>query len=724
MKRILSLALSLIMTVNVCAVTIGSTITAYGATDYATQLKNKGFPESYINDLVSLHKKYPNWIFTPLKTNLDWKTAVNGERSRHSKQKIEKNSSNSTDMYCSCSNCYKNGAYVIQEKSNWVSASQKAVEYYMDPRNWLNEKGIFQFESTLYDGTQTKAGVESILSGTWMANSLITYKNTYGNPTTYKSTAYPNGIKYSDAILKAASDSGMSAYYLASKIRQENGGSTASATAVNGTSSPFQGIYNYYNIGANTGAKDGLAWAAGYLQSNKKTTLYSTYDSKKKVAGGTKTTLPIKQYMTFIGSYDNYYYVRLYHEKPYTEGAKGFVLKSDCKKYFNYGRPWTNPYLSIYNGATYIYKNFGTQTSGYLQKFNVNPASGSNLYNHEYMANVAAASAESATTYYAYKNANILPITKTFVIPVFNNMPTRSSSTTTTTTTTTNPNYVAKVTLKTTVVPSPTQITVHWGKVKNATGYQITWARDSGFKNIITTTNVSGGSTTSYTGKNFTKGRTYYIRVRALKKTNSKTYYGAWSGTRAVKYSAVTTPSSLTSSSTTSTSITLKWTKVSGATGYLLMVYKNGAWRQAAWIPKNTNTYKVSSLASGKQHSFKVRAFVEKNGVRNYSGWRSGKQYTKSGTPSISLSCPKSTQIKVSWPKVSGGVSGYQISWSRNKDFSSIIATTNLSYKSTSYTGKNFTKGNTYYIRVRSYLTINNKKYYGAWSTAKSIKCK
>lgn len=722
MKRILSLALSLIMTVNVCAVTIGSTITAYGATDYATQLKNKGFPESYINDLVSLHKKYPNWIFTPLKTNLDWKTAVNGERSRHKNQLIEKNSSNSTDMYCSCSNCYKNGAYVIQEASNWVSASQKAVEYYMDPRNWLNEKGIFQFESTEYDGTQTRAGVESILSGTWMADSLIRYKTTEGNTVTYTHSNYPNGIKYSDAILRVASESGMSAYYLASKIRQENGGATASATAVNGTSSPFQGIYNYYNIGANTGAKDGLAWAAGYLQSNKKTTLYSTYDSEKKVAGGTKTTLPTKQYMTYIGKYGNYYKVRLYNESPYKEGAIGYVLISDLRtKYFNHGRPWINPYRSIYYGAKYIYDKFSTQTSGYLQKFNVNPAS-NELFGHEYMANVAAASAESTTTYYAYKNANILPITKTFVIPVFNNMPTNSSGSTTTNTT--NPNFVDKVGLKTTVIPSPTQIRVYWGKVKNATGYQITWARDSSFKNIITTTNVSGGSTTSYTGNNFTKGNTYYIRVRALKKTTSKTYYGAWSGTRAVKYSAVTTPSSLTSSGTTSTSVTAKWTKVSGVTGYQLMVYKNGAWQQAAWISTNTNTYKVSSLASGTQHSFKVRAFVEKNGVRNYSGWRSGKQYTKSGTPSISLSCPKSTQIKVSWPKVSGGVSGYQISWSRNKDFSSIIATTNLSYKSTSYTGKNFTKGNTYYIRVRSYLTINNKKYYGAWSTAKSIKCK
>ena len=39
------------------------------------------------------------------------------------------------------------------------------------------------------------------------------------------------------------------------------------------------------------------------------------------------------------------------------------------------------------------------------------------------MANVAAAAAESATTYTAYKNAGIMNITKTFEIPVFNNMP-------------------------------------------------------------------------------------------------------------------------------------------------------------------------------------------------------------------------------------------------------------------------------------------------------------
>ncbi|MCD7796288.1 MAG: hypothetical protein LUG95_01295 [Clostridiales bacterium] len=73
-----------------------------------------------------------------------------------------------------------------------------------------------------------------------MYDSLITYATTSGSTKTYDSST-----KYSDVIMKAASGSGMSAYYLASKIKQKNGGTTASASAVCGTVSPFQGIYNY-----------------------------------------------------------------------------------------------------------------------------------------------------------------------------------------------------------------------------------------------------------------------------------------------------------------------------------------------------------------------------------------------------------------------------------------------------------------------------------------------
>ena len=220
------------------------------AKSYADQLRDKGFPESYISKLVSLHNKYPKWDFQPLKTGLNFTAAVKAERSPHSKQLIERQSSLSAAYYCNCASC-KNKP---QEGSSWYSASQNAVMHYMDPRNFFDEKHIFQFESTAYNAKQTKAGVETILSPTWMHNSLINYLTTDGK--TRKN--YDSKTKYSDAILAAAKNSGMSAYYLASKIVQEVGSTKATTGGASGNRAPFIGIYNYYNIGAYSGAMDGL----------------------------------------------------------------------------------------------------------------------------------------------------------------------------------------------------------------------------------------------------------------------------------------------------------------------------------------------------------------------------------------------------------------------------------------------------------------------------------
>ena len=160
MKKFLSILLSAV----VAATSLSAfALTAQAATSYETQLKKAGFTDSYIADLAALHKKYPNWEFVPFVTGLNWSTAVAGERSSHSKQLIQKQSGLSSSYYCNCSSCYKNGNYVIQEGSSWVSASKTAVEYYMDPRNFLDEKHIFQFESTSYDSSQTQSGVESII---------------------------------------------------------------------------------------------------------------------------------------------------------------------------------------------------------------------------------------------------------------------------------------------------------------------------------------------------------------------------------------------------------------------------------------------------------------------------------------------------------------------------------------------------------------------------------
>lgn len=381
---------------------------------YEEALLRKGFPQSYIEDLVELHKKYPEWEFVPLVTGLDWQDSVDGERTPHKKQLIE-NSVKSSYM-CSCSSCKG----VIQEASNWVSASEEAVAYYMDPRNFLTEKYIFQFESTAYESSHTKTGVESILEGTWMHNSEITYLNTVGNTKTYEENGV--AVEYSDVILKAAKASGLSAYYIASKIVQEVGSSSASnAGGASGKNAPFNGIYNYYNIGAYTGVRDGLEWANGFMKTIRSTVMY-----KSASTSGTKVvTIPSNTEVYYISTSGDYYRLR-----AVVDGTtySGYVLKSNISAYTSYGRPWTSPYKTIYYGAQYIYDSFSeTQYTGYLQKFNVNPESDT-LYGHEYMANVRAAAAEAKKTYNAYIDMGLLESKKTFVIPVFKNMPDDTSS--------------------------------------------------------------------------------------------------------------------------------------------------------------------------------------------------------------------------------------------------------------------------------------------------------
>lgn len=89
-----------------------------------------------------------------------------------------------------------------------------------------------------------------------------------------------------------------------------------------------------------------------------------------------------------------------------------------------YYRPWTSPRLAIEGGAKYItsaYINKGQFTS-YLKKFNVNPESG-RVYNHQYMANLAAPYSEAYSSHKSYRDNGLLLLPLEFTIPIFNDMP-------------------------------------------------------------------------------------------------------------------------------------------------------------------------------------------------------------------------------------------------------------------------------------------------------------
>ena len=320
---------------------------------YETLLE--AFPESYKTSLQALHTQYPNWRFVAVNTNLDWATVIQNE-SVVGRNVIQSNYPKGTaslapfSYLSTASGAYnwETDTYVLKDGSNWYTASPDVIAYYMDPRNFLNDTDIFQFEALAYDASHSETVVQSILNNTFMSGNYSVVDS--ATQTTVSGS-------YKQAFMDAGKTAQANPYFLATRSKQEVGVNGSGATS--GTYKGYEGIYNFYNIGAFDGGDaiaKGLQWA--------KT--------------GTE------------------------YGKPWTNPYKSIVGGGQ------------------YIATNYINKG---QNTLYLQKFNVKPNNAADLYIHQYMTNVQAPYSEGRLTRSAYNSMGILSDTMVFYIPVYNNMP-------------------------------------------------------------------------------------------------------------------------------------------------------------------------------------------------------------------------------------------------------------------------------------------------------------
>lgn len=271
--------------------------------DFESYLTQQGFPESYKYYLRILHAAHPQWIFKSQKTGLSWTDVIDKE-SKVGINLVHKSSNDSwkSDDYGAKDS---NGNYIEFDSGGWIAASRSIVEYYMDPRNFLNEGGIFQFMSHSYDSqTQTKAGLQQLVAGTFLANK-------------FPEAGYDT---YSDALIYAGSQSGANPYVLASMILVEQG-KDGKGNSISGKVSGFEGYYNYFNVrayasggydaveygllyaksqGWNTHIKSILGGAAHYASNYIKNNQNTLYLKKFNVMNG-MSSVATHQYMTNIG---------------------------------------------------------------------------------------------------------------------------------------------------------------------------------------------------------------------------------------------------------------------------------------------------------------------------------------------------------------------------------------------------------------------------------------
>lgn len=314
------------------------------------ELASLGFPKEYWPGLCNIKINHPNWVFNPVNTGLDFKTAVEKESA------CGKNTLQTTNPE------YIDNSCTTKTDSGYVHASQKAVAYYMNPINFLDEKNIFMFESNYINTGVSDASYIAIVNSRLAnyAKNLPTIATAMNNAC---KTNNVNQVMLSSRIIQELGTTGLATAgdFKGQLLSCISGAyTTRYGTLLNGKSMDY--YYNFFNVGVFDGSNGDAAYRAVYYAAN-------------NGWGGT-------------------------------------------------GNQETDLTLAIGGGANFLktkYMDKGQYTV-YTQKFNIHPLNSNNLYVNQYMTNLKGPSSEASIAYSAYKNAGILGSPFIFYIPVYSNI--------------------------------------------------------------------------------------------------------------------------------------------------------------------------------------------------------------------------------------------------------------------------------------------------------------
>ncbi len=354
-KRLLSLIISVIMVFS-CVLIAVPAVQVEAATKYEQSLISAGFPQSYVTKLSALHDLHPTWKFEPLlvtkqKPAYTWDYVISQELVSDQRNLI----------YYS----YSPKAYALDstlvESGLWYKCNKATVEFFMDPRNFLDEQRIFQFEALQFTGNYSAKDVATCVKGSFMDGTTL-----------------ENGKTYAQNIYDIGEATGVNPFHLAARIKQE------------------QGLGQSPLISGNCG-----------------NTLIQCYTNKTN--GAPATGYDNCDFTQYNGLY-NYFNIGAF-------GTGYFNIWLNGMKEAQTGG-WTTRYKAIQGGAQKVHDMYvGVyQNTLYLQKFNVHPSSSKNFWG-QYMQNVSAAWSESLTIHNAYKQSGLIDTAFTFIIPVYDQMP-------------------------------------------------------------------------------------------------------------------------------------------------------------------------------------------------------------------------------------------------------------------------------------------------------------
>lgn len=212
-------------------------------------LTSQGFPASYKPYLRALHKEHPRWVFYARHTGYSW-DALNIRARRVGVNLIDSSVTKSWRSKSSSVYDKKTKTWKTFDGGRWYQAKDSVIAYYLDPRNFLKERSVFQFMGHGFDASSQNVA-------------------TVGSITSYPGYCFMDTDSYKKTLYKAGKAAGVNPNVLTAMIVEEQGWRGGSAL-ISGTCSKRPGYYNFFNIGAYCGfpyssdkVARGLWYAAG-----------------------------------------------------------------------------------------------------------------------------------------------------------------------------------------------------------------------------------------------------------------------------------------------------------------------------------------------------------------------------------------------------------------------------------------------------------------------------
>ena len=256
-------------------------------------------------------------------------------------------------------------------------------------------------------------------------------------------------------------------------------------------------------------------------------------------------------------------------------------------------------------------------------------------------------------------------------------------------------------------------VTVSWKSLKNAYGYDVFISSGNGKYKRLTnkTCDVVGSKNTKKKISNLTSSRTYYVVVKAVYKKENGKYKIGPAGKR---LEVVTSPSKTAKSTikqikATPHYIRFKWDKVRGANRYI--VYVND--KKKAVVKKNAVSIRSSSGFMAKGGNIEAYDF--------YSSPKRPKRVAAFRYNNLLWQPTESNTVTIGWTKAAGDKydpTGYQM-----EVYSLEGRRLNLYYSTKTKLSINIpsVENKGFKVRVRAYVKINGKKYFGKWTDMQTV---